>query len=832
MNSSVLIPSASLVGLTIPEVDESRERYGTNILPGQSTNWRLFIDIITEPMFGLLAGACTIYGFLGQWHEGIVLGIAMLLVAGLSVYESLRSDQALQALRQLTQPTVQVIRNTQLIQVPTEQLVVGDIVLLTEGQTIPADGVLLQANDCSVDESMLTGESVPVAKTEAGMPCFGGTVLTSGRIFIRINAVGVNTEIGKLGHSLQTINSEKTPLQQQIHQFVNRMALIGLGAFLLVWFVNFARSGDWVTSLLFGLTMAMTILPEEIPVAFSSFMALGAARMAKLGVLTKQPQTVESLGSASVICIDKTGTITQEGMVLSRLYIGSEQRVVTLPAAISAPAWDVLAYARWASEAEPFDSMEKAILAAYRQHCSPDDPYQRPMVHEYPLSGTPPMMTHIYDSKTGIIQIAGKGAVERIVRVCQLTKPEAEVILQQASQLATEGYRVLGVAGSQWGATPYPTEQDDFTWSFKGLLAFENPPKPNASWVIDQFKQAGIAVKLITGDSPETALSIARQVGLTDDNQVLTGEQVMTLSDEMLWKQVSPIRVFARMLPEAKLRVIQALKANGQVVAMTGDGVNDGPALKAAHIGVAMGRRGTELAKQAASLILSTDDLASMVEAIALGRRIYQNLKIAVAYIVSIHIPIILIVTLPLLINWQYANLLSPIHVILLELIMGPTCSIAFEQEPTEQGLMHQRPRPLNATFFTAKELGMSIIQGLVIALITLVVYYLGMHKGQSLETVRTMTFSSLIMSNIGLTLVSRSNRVSFFQTLRKPNPVLWNVLGITVFILAASLFVPAIRSFMQFSSLSGVQLGQCILAGFIGTFWVEGYKWWKRKTV
>ena len=275
MTSSVLTPTASLISLTTPEVDKSRAHYGTNALPDQSTNWRLLIDIVTEPMFVLLAGACTIYGFLGQWHEGIVLGIAMLLVAGLSVFESLRSDRALQALRQLTQPTVQVLRTTQLISLPTEELVVGDIVLLTEGQTIPADGLLLQANDCSVDEAMLTGESVPVAKTEAGTPCFRGTVLTSGRIYIQINAVGVNTEIGKLGRSLQTITSEKTPLQQQIHQFVNRMALGGLGAFLLVWAVNFARSGDWVTSLLFGLTMAITILPEEIPVAFSSFMALG-----------------------------------------------------------------------------------------------------------------------------------------------------------------------------------------------------------------------------------------------------------------------------------------------------------------------------------------------------------------------------------------------------------------------------------------------------------------------------------------------------------------------------------------------------------------------------
>ncbi|WP_461072580.1 HAD-IC family P-type ATPase [Spirosoma horti] len=305
----------------------------------------------------------------------------------------------------------------------------------------------------------------------------------------------------------------------------------------------------------------------------------------------------------------------------------------------------------------------------------------------------------------------------------------------------------------------------------------------------------------------------------------------MGLSDENLRKQVGPIHVFARMLPEAKLRVVQALKANGEVVAMTGDGVNDGPALKAAHIGVAMGRRGTELAKQAASLILSTDNLASMVEAIALGRRIYQNLKKAVAYIVSIHIPVILVVTLPLIINWRYANLLSPIHVILLELILGPTCSIAFEQEPAEKGLMHQPPRPLHTTFLTATELGMSVSQGVVVALATLSIYYLGMQQGQSIEVVRTMTFSSLVMSNIGLTLVSRSSRESFLRTMRRPNPALRLLQGITLGILAATLFIPGIRSFMHFSSLTSVQLGQCVLAASTGTFWIEAYKWWKRKS-
>ncbi|QMW01017.1 cation-translocating P-type ATPase [Spirosoma foliorum] len=832
MISSELPLPANLIGLTAPEVDQARERFGSNALADKEYDWQLLIRIGTEPMFILLALACSLYFFLGEWYEGIALGLAMALVSGLSILESIRSDRALEALQQLTAPTVQVMRNGKLEALPTEQLVVGDVILLTEGQTVPADSRLLQANDCSVDESTLTGESVPVFKAEIGDQFFKGTTLTSGRAFLLVNAVGGSTEIGKLGHVLQTITPEQTPLQQQIHQFVNRMAFIGLGAFLLVWTINFARSGDWMSSLLVGLTMAMTILPEEIPVAFSSFMALGAFRLAHLGVLTKQPQTVESLGSASVICVDKTGTITQEGMILTQLYVGSEHRIVSISSSLSSAALDVVTYARWASEPEPFDPMEKAILVVYHKYKLSGEPMKRPIVHEYPLAGSPPMMTHVYEQQSGPRLIAGKGAVERIVTSCSLDAQEADTILQQARQLSAQGYRVVGVAGSEWTGSSFPKNQDDFNWQFKGLIAFENPPKSNAKRVISQFKQAGIAVKLITGDFPETAISIARQVGLLVDRRILTGAEVMALSDVMLQQQVGLTSVFARMSPDAKLRVIQALKATGQVVAMTGDGVNDGPALKAAHIGVAMGQRGTELARQAASLILTNDNLASMVNAIALGRRIYQNLKKAIAYIISIHIPIILTVTVPLLANWPFTNLFSPIHVILLELIMGPTCSIGFEQEPAEKGLMHQPPRPINSTFFTGKELSLSLIQGLVIALFTLGVYYQSMQQGLPIDVVRTKTFASLIMSNLWLTLVSRSNQESLLSTLKKPNPFLWNIIGITLVLLTAILFIPAIRSFMQFSSLNAAQLGQCMLSGFASVIWVEGYKWRKREAI
>ncbi|GAB3902527.1 HAD-IC family P-type ATPase [Larkinella knui] len=823
--------STPLVGLTSHEVDEARRRFGRNEAASAATTSlvKLVAEVVSEPMFILLAVASLLYVLLGQWQEGLVLGLAMLLVAGISLLQTVRSNRALQALRALSQPQVSVLRNGTLLPVATEDVVVGDLIWLSEGQTVPADGILVNANDCSVDEAILTGESVPVAKTVPESDRFlAGTMLTSGSAYVRVTSVGEQTELGKLGRSLQSIEVEKTPLQRQINRFVQRMAWAGFGAFALVWGINFAHSGNWTTSLLLGLTIAMSVLPEEIPVAFSSFMALGAARMIRLGVLTRQPQTVESLGSATVICTDKTGTITQEGMTVIALYDGIAHELVPLNGNLSDSAKDLLVFARWASEPTPFDPMERAIESAYNTHFTAEI---APIQYEYPLEGTPPMMTHVYASGVGLVRVAGKGAIERIVRVCHLSEADAAEVLEQATSLARQGYRVLGVSGSAWPNPDFPADQDGFSWVFKGMIALENPPKNNARAVLDQFRQAGIAVKMITGDSPETARAIARQVALPNAGHFLTGEQVMALPEADLQAEVKRVTIFARMFPEAKLKVIRALKADGEVVAMTGDGVNDALALKAAHIGVAMGQRGTEVAKQAAALILVDDDLGGMVSAIAQGRRIYQNLKRAVGYIVSIHIPIILTVTVPLLFGWRYINLFSPIHVIFLELVMGPTCSIAFENEPAESGLMQRPPRRFTDTFFTASELGLNVLQGIVIAGVVLDVYHQTMLAGEAIDKVRTMAFVTLVLSNTWLTLVSRSNRESVVSTFRRPNSMFWLMLILTLVMLISTLVVPSVRSVVQFTELTESEMLRCFYGSFFGVLWIEGYKYWKRKS-
>ncbi|GAB3642642.1 cation-translocating P-type ATPase [Spirosoma arcticum] len=824
-----------LPGLTDEAVAQSRASHGRNVLRAKAPSQLLTTtkEAILEPMFLLLLVACAVYVGLGRTEEAMTLGVALLLVSGISVYQSIRSDRALSTLRELTQPRAQVRRNGALTTVPIETIVVGDVMLVEEGERVSADGTIDEASDFSVDESILTGESISIMKTP-GDVVFAGTSITTGSAWLTVTAVGAQTELGKIGRSIATIPTEKTPLQRQINQFVIRMAWIGLGAFVLVWGINYARSGDWITALLFGLTLAMSILPEEIPVAFSSFMALGAARLSRMGVLTKQPQTVESLGSATVICTDKTGTITQDGMSVRQLYDGATDSLVSLPRTgavdghgpgLSGTAASVLAYARWASETDPFDPMEKAIIAAFVETdpSAAANPY--PMVHEYPLAGTPPMMTHVRQTPTGEFIIAGKGAVEHILVVCRLDQTVADTARRVTTQLSKDGYRVLGVARGVYGLPNFPAQQDEFTWSFLGLIALENSPKPNASAVIQAFTEAGIRVKMITGDFPETAQAIARQVGLAGADTLLTGEQVMAMDEPTLRERAGQTAVFARMFPQAKLRVVNALKANGDIVAMTGDGVNDGPALKAAHIGVAMGKRGTEVAKQAASLVLVNDDLSTMVDAIAQGRRIYQNLKKAIAYIVSIHIPIILTVAVPLLAGWKWENLFSPIHVIFLELVMGPTCSIAFENEPAEAGQMQQPPRRLTDTFMAGPELGRSIAQGLGISGFVLGVYYVAMQQGEAVGVVRTLTFTTLVLSNILLTLVNRSFTQSVFQTIRVPNPVLSLMLGLTLGLLLTMLFVPDVRQLFGFAPVSALALGWCLLAALVGVGWIEGYK-------
>ncbi|MBM3441608.1 MAG: cation-translocating P-type ATPase [Bacteroidetes bacterium] len=830
-----------LTGLSDQQVRQSRQQHGPNIRNHHEEKaWLASLrGIVIEPMFLLLLAAAVIYFVLQETSEGIFMTAAILLVSAISFFQDKRSRTALQALQHLTAPKAKVIRAGEILEVESSDIVIGDLIIAEEGHMVPADGRILQSADFSLNESMLTGESFSIIRNAKDEEPFAyqGTQVVSGQAILEVTAVGNQTRLGRIGGSLLSIEEEATPLQRQIERFVRRMAAIGILIFLLVWAIHWTRSGDLLDSLLKGLTLAMSILPEEIPVAFSTFMALGAYRLMKLGIIAKNTRTVETLGAATVICTDKTGTITENRMDLACLSVGTYCELSSLTGTLSPDARTLIRAAMFASESIPFDPMEKAIHAAYAEHCVQDERSAFRMVHEYPLEGKPPMMTHIFESedpKTRII--ATKGAPEAIMACCSLQDETTRHIRKAIEVLSHQGYRVLAVGQTPEGdpavqpVKGYPAMQQDIPFRFLGLLAFLDPPKFGIREVFHIFKEAGIRIKIITGDGPVTTSAIARQSGLTAKNDGINGDALMQMTDPELDEAVTQHELFTRMFPEAKLRIIEALKRKGQIVAMTGDGVNDAPALKAAHIGIAMGKRGSELARSSASLILTDDDFSKMTEAVAMGRRIYGNLKKAIQYIISIHIPIILTVFLPLVLGWAYPNIFTPVHIIFLELIMGPTCSIIYENEPLEARSMELPPRRMTDTFLSWNELSLSLWQGIAITLGTLSTYQNAIAHGMEEASTRTLVFVCLITANIFLTFVNRSFFFSLFDTFAYKNNLLKGIVLLTLILMVGLLAIPPIRVFFGFQWPGWQMLGHAVAVGMVSVLWFEGVKWMKRQ--
>ncbi len=823
----------NITGLTDDQVIEARKKYGSNRLVYKKENG--FIDAIKslakEPMVILLLVASVIYFISGKTGDAIFLASAIVLVSAISLYQDSRSRIALEKLKNFTQPNCKVIRNAEVLEIKSEELVVGDSLMVEEGTAIAADGSIIHSNDFSVNESILTGESFAVYKDKEKEDhlIYLGTTVASGLAIATITAIGNETKLGKIGKSIEGIKEEKTPLESQINNFVKKMVIAGAVVFLVVWAINFAHSYNVLDSLLKALTLAMSILPEEIPVALTTFMALGAWRLMKMGVVVKQMKTVETLGSATVICTDKTGTITENKMELVKLFVLSANQIFSAQDALNDEEKELVRLAMWASEPIAFDPMEIALHDAYAKTMSTDERVHYKMIHEYPLGGKPPMMTHLFEDEKGNRIIAAKGAPEALMSASDLSTEERQHIEEAIKSLTIEGYRVLGVGEAKFAGNDFPAEQQALKFSFKGIVAFYDPPKKNIQKVLQDFYDAGIAVKIVTGDNAATTIAIAKQVGFKGYENCISGDELMKLSDAELKEKVEATNLFTRMFPDAKLKIINALKANNEIVAMTGDGVNDGPALKAAHIGVAMGKKGTEIAKQAASLILLEDDLSKMVDAVAMGRRIYSNLKKAIQYIISIHIPIVLTVFIPLALGWIYPNIFTPVHIIFLELIMGPTCSIIYENEPMEKNSMLQKPRPFTTSFFNLKELTTSILQGLMITAGSLAVYQYSVHQGNDESLTRTMVFIVLISANIFLTLVNRSFYYSFISTMRYRNNLVVMIICITIAISVLLIFIKPLAAFFLFESLNISQLIISVGIGFLSVIWFEIVKWRKR---
>lgn len=825
-----------LTGLSDEELKNSRNKFGYNQDAHfkESAWYTMLLDILKEPMLLLLMAVTVIYVIVGNYSEAFFMFGAIIAVSGISFYQDNRSKKALEALKKLNEPLSTVIRNGKIIEIPTHEISVGDLCIIEEGKMINADGEIVHSNDFSVNESSLTGESFSVYKSAetSDRNVYSGTLVVSGLAVFRVDTIGMETKLGKIGRSIQEIEEASSPLHLQITKFVKWMAFIGVLVFLMVWGYSFWQSGNFIESLLVGLTLAMSILPEEIPVAFTTFMALGAWKLMQEGIIIKRSSVVETLGSTTVICTDKTGTITENSMHLNALYNYKSDTVFEASHFNTPELAELIQYAMWSSEPVPFDPMEKTIHNVYATTQTKDFRQAYQMVHEYPLEGKPPMMTHIFEDASGTRIIAAKGAPEAILEVSNLSESEKNKLQNQAQDFGKQGYRVLGVAKSDFQGNDFPEKQQDLPFEFLGFTVFYDPPKQGIQDTFRKIYDAGIKVKVITGDNAETTNAIAKQAGIINKFPALNGHDILQHSQAELMELSRKTTLFTRMFPQAKLVTINALKEDGEVVAMLGDGVNDAPALKAAHIGVAMGNKGTEIAKAAALMVITNDDLGKLITGIAAGRRIYANIKRAIQYIISIHIPIILTVSLPLFLGWIYPHIFSPLHVIFLELIMGPTCSIVYENEPMEKNAMLQKPRKMTETFLNIRELGISIIQGLLITMGVLFVYQYAVKNGGSEETTRAMVFTTLIFANVFLCLVNRSFVYSVFDSFKNNNKLFPLIIGVTLLLLFAILYVPTFAKFFKLTSLNASHLGVSILVATASVLWFEVFKWLKRSRI
>lgn len=751
-------------GLTEAEAQARLLRDGPNELPATSGQglWRLLWGVLTEPMFLLLMACGTVYLVLGDQQGALMLLGFVVVVMGISLVQQQRTARALSALRELSSPRALVVREGQTRRVPGRELVCGDTVLLAEGDRVPCDLRLQETAHFVVDESALTGESEGVVKHADGPdPAFAlaGTLVTQGTARGTVTATGPHSALGRIGASLASLGDDSTPIQRETAQVVRRVAVVGLLMAVLLALAWWQLKGQLVEGILAGLTLAMAILPEELPVMLTLFMGLGAWRLSREQVLARSIPAVALLGATTVLCVDKTGTLTLNRMAVRRLWTPAAshdtatQAGQPLPEALHA----LLEYAVLSSHRRAIDPMEQAItqagqtLLAGTEHLHAD----WTLLNDYPLSRSMLAMSRVWQSPDqGERLIAAKGAPEAIVDLCHLGADEAAAIATQVQALAAEGLRVLGVAQARFGAPKLPEAQHDFDFRFLGLIALQDPVRPDVPQAVADCQAAGMRVVMITGDHPATALSIAQQAGLQTGDVALTGAQLDALDDAALAATLAHTQVFCRVSPAQKLRLVQAFRARGDIVAMTGDGVNDAPALKAAHIGVAMGARGTDVAREAASLVLLKDDFASLLTAVRHGRRIFANLRKAITFVVAVHVPIVGLSVLPVLLGWPM--LLRPVHILCLQLLIDPACTVVFEAEPLAPGAMTQPPRRADARLFDATVLRRGLLQGLTLLAILLGVYAGAGRLGLSDDMAQGLTFAMLLLGDLVLIQFNR----------------------------------------------------------------------------
>jgi Ca2+-transporting ATPase len=787
----------------------------------------ILLDVLREPMFLLLLGAGAIYFAMGDTHEALILLTFVFIIMGMTAFQERRTDNALAALRDMSSPRALVIRSGEAQRIAGRDVVREDVLVLAEGDRIPADGLLIDAHELATNESMLTGESESVMKN-VGDRVYAGTLVVAGQGVVQVTATAHHTEMGRIGKSLESIAITPSPLREEMNRLTRRLATFGValscGLVLLFWLLR----GGWLDALLAGIALAMSLLPQELAVIMIIFMAMAARRLAAQQVLTRRLNSIETLGETSVLCVDKTGTLTENRMRVAVLCTDNRAIDVSQPLSVSLPVplpdthLELLEYAVLASEIAPHDPMEQAFHRMAGAHLSDTNrlhPEWR-LAREYELSPQLLAMTHLWQSDYGQHDIvAAKGAPEAVAELCALSEELRDEISAQAATMADQGLRVLGVAKALHVSDhPWPEQQQAFDFQWVGLIALADPLREEVPEAVAQCLRAGIRVVMITGDHPRTALAIARQAGIQSEG-IITGSDILSMSEDELADRAATINVFARIRPAQKLALVEALKSQGHVVAMTGDGVNDAPALKAAHIGIAMGQRGTDVAREAASLVLLKDDFGSIVQAIRMGRRTFANMRQAMIYTLAVHIPIAGLALLPVLFGLPL--ILMPLHIAFLELVIDPACSIVFEAEEADADLMNRPPRRSDEALLSGRHIFLGVAYGSLTTAAIFGIYAWLLSQEIAAATAATAAFLILVTANAVLILPSRSARTEWQRLWYSPTPTSIWVLGITLLALATITCVPMLAQLFRFTPmnaqawLGSLFIGVMLLPGF-----------------
>lgn len=820
------LPSTDDPGLSSAEAARRLAEDGPNALPGDGGRSWLHIvrETVRDPMFSLLLAAAGLYLLLGELQESLSLALMVCVVIGLTLYQEGKTERAIQALRDLSSPRARVIRDGQAQTLAGRELVRGDLLLLAEGDRVAADAELLSAGELQVDESLLTGESVPVGKSAGGMLALhAGTLVVDGQGLARVTATGPRSQMGQIGHALQNVQAEESPLRRQTRTLVHRLAWLGLGLSVLLVVIQGLMRGDWLQALLAGIALAISMLPEEFTVVLTVLPALGAWRLSHQQVLTRRIAAIETLGATSVLCVDKTGTLTQNRMRVASLHAGGAELVLDGVPRSDLPEdfHELVEYAILASRIDPYDPMEQAFHVLGQAFLTQTEHLHArwSLVHEYALTPELRAMAHIWkgDAQDAHV-VAAKGSPEAIVDLCHLDALRRDEVVAAADAMAARGLRVLGVARARHAGPPWPAGEHDFDFEFIGLLGLADPLREEIPQAVRECREAGIRVVMITGDYPVTARAIAGQAGL-DAQEVLSGDEMERLPDAELQQRLRTASICARITPAQKLRIVQALQATGAVVAMTGDGVNDAPALKAAHVGVAMGARGTDVAREAAAIVLVDDNFASIVRAVRQGRRIFGNLRKSMSYIMAVHVPIAGMALLPLLLGWPIV--LFPMHIALLELAIDPACAMVFENEPADEDVMCQPPRDPAAPLFAGGTLVQAVLQGLGVLAAVLWVYLWGMQQLGEAQA-RSLAFSTLVLGNLALIVSNRAGPRGLLASLWVPNGMLWGVMAFTLGLLALALYLPPLTDVLHMVPLSAGLLGIALAGAGVCLLWFE----------